>query len=583
MDGGIARMTAQGHWQTTAFLAILAGIAGFGTAHGQVPPGSPLPGIARPAPAPVAPATPETPAVAPAPVPEGQTFSISSAMTVGGTAYSAATLNRFLAGLTGPAVPLERIEAARAALLTLYRRDGYTYTTVRARIRGGVLRLTITEPRIVAVTLSQDIGPAGAQVLRFLDHLADGRLLTEGDLERWLLLANDVPGVTVRAVLDPTANDPGALTLRAQVERRAANGMARADNRAFRLTGPEQSLLVGDLNSFTSLGERTEASLYRTFNNTNIFGQLSEEFFIGRSGLKLRLYGGAGENTPSGSLRQIGYNGVTRIFGAALSYPVIRSRQHNLTVAAQFDAIESDIAYNVITQGSRASYDSLRILRADVLDTYSDILFGPGLGATTTAEATLSQGLPILGAVSNRGRQLPRLNQQSDFTKGVLRFDRTQFLFSPYTYNGTAAGVQLDIAAQGQYANAILPPEEKYYLGGPEFNRGFYFGEVTGDRALAARIEPRLTTALPSLPHVRLVPQATFYMFADWGEAWQNQNTDLGRTLRSIGGGARIALGDYLEIDLEGVSRLTRTPAGAPPVGQRVKSAAFYWGVVGKF
>ena len=109
----------------------------------------------------------------------------------------------------------------------------------------------------------------------------------------------------------------------------------------------------------------------------------------------------------------------------------------------------------------------------------------------------------------------------------------------------------------------ILPPEEKFYLGGPNFTRGYYYGEVTGDRALEGKVEAQLVTLLPSVPYTKIVPQATFYGFYDWGETWEQQRTDLGHVLRSLGGGVRMTLGDHAEVDLEGVSRLTRTPSAS--------------------
>jgi len=543
-------------------------------------PGSPLPGIQpAPQPGPVPPAVRGPTGVAPAIVPQNQNLAISDAAIIGNTAYSDAELAPYLKGLTGPAVPLQAIEDARAAILSRYRLAGYTYTTVRARIHDTHLRITITEPHIVAVKLSQDIGPAGVQVLRFLNNLADGRLLTEADLERFVLLSNDVPGVTVHAVLDPSPTDPGALTLRAVVSRQAVSGSLTADNRAFRDTGPIEFLGVADFNSFTSLGERTEVSLYHTSNNTDNFGQMAEEFFIGGSGLKFRIYGGAGEANPTGPLASVGYDGVTRVFGFSFSYPFIRSRRQDLTFAAQFDGEESDIA----EFARRATFDSLRILRGDARYRLGDIWLGPGMDAQTQAELTLSQGLPILGAEPNTSTQLARLNERVDFTKINARLDRVQDLFSPYVYNGVAAHVQLELAAEGQYSRNIIPPEEEFYLGGPEFDRGYYYGEVTGDSALTTKIEPQLVTALPTIPHTSIVPQATFYGFYDWGEAWENQKTDIGHTLRSIGGGVRVAVGDHIEINLEGVSRLARNPTGQEIPGARLKSSAFYWQVVGRF
>jgi hemolysin activation/secretion protein len=531
---------------------------------------------------PVSTPQPVTP-VAPAAVASGQIFAISAVSVDGATVFGQASLTGVLAGLAGPAVPLEKIEQARAALLNRYRRAGYIYTTVRAHISGDRLRLMVIEPHVVSVKLSQDIGPAGTLVLRLLNHLTDGRVLRQEDLERWVLLANDIPGVSVHVVLDPSATDPGALTMRAIVQRQAESGLLRADNRAFRQTGPEELLAVLDLNSFTSWGERTEISLYHTFNNTDNFGQASEEFFLGASGLKLKIYGGAGEAVPSGSLRQIGYDGVTRVFGAALSYPVIRSRQQDLSIAALFDGIESDISTNVRGLSARASFDSLRILRADATDTLSDIWLSAALPAVTVSDVTVSQGLPALGAATNGNTLLPRHNERVDFTKADARIDRTQTLFSPYKMDGVAATVQIELAAEGQFTDNILPPEEELYLGGPQFNRGFYYGEVSGDRALTGKLEPQLVTPLPRLPGWGVVPQATFYGFYDWGETWQEQKRDADHILRSVGGGVRLALGEHLEIDLEGAERLTRTPDGPPPDGPVLKSAVFYWQVLGKF
>jgi hemolysin activation/secretion protein len=545
-----------------------------------VPQGSPLPGISAPALPGVAPATPPALA-APGTVAPSQIVAITDVGVDGATAYTDAALARYTAGLTGPAIQVQRIEAARTAILNRYRTDGYVYTAVNARIHGTHLRFVVTEGRIVSVKLDGDIGPAGVQVLRFLNHLTDLQPISARALERWLLLANDVPGVTVRAILNPSAEDPGALTLIAEVQRRAVTGELSADNRAFRQTGPEQLLAVVDLNSFSEFGERTEFSMYHTFNNTDNFGQASEDVFIGGSGLRIHVYGGDGESIPSGSLRSIGYDGITRVFGADLSYPLIRQRQQTLLLHAQFDGIESQITTDtgIDFRPARASFDSLRILRAGLDDTLLDTLAGPRFSATDVFAFRLSQGLPTLGASANGNIQLPRIGERVDFTKISGSAERDQSLFA-INQDST---VSLKVALEGQFTRNILPPEEKLYLGGPHFNRGFYYGEVTGDSALAASIEPTLDTKLPAPAFIHLPLDAEFYGFYDWGETWETSNLDQDHVLRSIGGGVRLYLGSLAEIDLEGVSRLTRTPNGPPPLVSRLQSSAFYWQVIGHF
>ena len=218
-----------------------------------VPPGSPLPRVLPAQPPPVAlPTLPGRPA-------RGagagrRTSRITSVAVEGVTAYPRPAIAALAQGLVGPAVPLAKIEAARQAILQRYRGDGYVLSTVSASIdAAGALRFVVTEGRIASVKLSRDIGPAGVQVLRFLKRLTEQTPIDEATLERYLLLAQDVPGVTLHAVLQPSTEEPGALNLIAEVSRAPVSGLVTTDNYASTYTGPIESLLVANLNSFTAV------------------------------------------------------------------------------------------------------------------------------------------------------------------------------------------------------------------------------------------------------------------------------------------------------------------------------------------
>jgi len=131
------------------------------------------------------------------------------------TADQQADIAALTTGLIGPATPLPQIDAARLAILQRYRADGYVLSAVSINFNAatGALRFIVTEGRIASVKLDGDIGPAGTQVLRFLNRLTEKRPIDAATLERYLLLAQEVPGVTLHAVLQPSADDPGALTL----------------------------------------------------------------------------------------------------------------------------------------------------------------------------------------------------------------------------------------------------------------------------------------------------------------------------------------------------------------------------------
>jgi hemolysin activation/secretion protein len=546
-----------------------------------------LPGIGSPieqlAPRPNLTVAPGLAAPAPATAPRevtGRPVAIGSVSVEGATAYSPAVTAGWGDGLTGSAVTPTAIEAARLAIVDRYRRDGYVYTVVDAVISRGNLRFQVTEGRIAAVKLDGDIGPAGVQVLRFLNHLMEKQPIDVATLERWLLLAADVPGVTIRSTLSPSLEEPGALTLIAKVERARVSGLLTADNRAFPQTGPEQALAILTFNSFTEYGERTQLSLYHAFNNTQIFGQAATELYLGGSGLKLKIFAGSGDAAPSGNLRQIGYDGTTTVFGALFTYPLIRVRSQSLNIFGGFDGFESKITTNLGVGGTTTtnSTDNLRILRLGaeyaLLDT---VAFGRT--AINGASGRLSQGIEALGASARGSTLAARLNEKPDFTKFNGEISRNQTLFSLWDDSSVA----LQGALGGQYSNDILPPAEKFYLGGAHFNRGYYWGQVTGDSALTASAELQLNTPIPLPDRVPLDLSAQFYGFYDWGQTWESVARDPNITVRSTGVGVRFYLTKYTEFDFEGVTRLNRYPNGSGPNVSALKSNAFYWQVLARF
>jgi len=331
------------------------------------------------------------------------------------------------------------------------------------------------------------------------------------------------------------------------------------------------------------LGEKTEGTFYHTFPNSQNFGQLSEEFFVGASGLKLRFYAGTGTAVPTGGgnsgLAEENYHGTTNVAGFVASYPVIRSRQQTLNLYTSFDALESNVR-----DGSplvNASYDSLRVLRLGEDYAMSDLWLGAARPANNVVSVRLSQGLQILGAETDgTAPDAARQNEQSNFFKMNFELIRTQTLFTPF--EGTSVALMGLLA--GQWSDNILPPAEQFYLGGSQYTRGYYSGQIPGDKALVATAELQFNTGTNlSMWGLAAEVATQFYLFYDWGETWQNQSTDFATMVSSAGGGVRMQVTRFTEVDFEALARFNRYPSGSGADISAENGIGLYWHVLGHF
>ena len=226
------------------------------------------------------------------------------------------------------------------------------------------------------------------------------------------------------------------------------------------------------------------------------------------------------------------------------------------------------------------SKDSLRILRLSGDYALQDALAGDNRPAVNTAELRVSKGLPILGASTKGQFDAAREHENPDFIKASGEFSRSQTLFQPWSDSSVALFGLLAWQGTGD----ILPPSEKFFLGGLRLNRGYYSGQVTGDNGVSTSVELQLSigTAFSvfGLP-ITAAPQ--LYGFYDWGYAWQNQRFDPNGRLESAGGGVRLPITRYFEIDVEGVSRLTLNPYSSTLQGGKLGPDAVYWRALARF
>lgn len=558
------------------FLPVLLLVAGLPVAPASAQP-VPAPVLAPPVPRVTVPPPPRpevevpvpgVPEIVPAPPgAEAVRFTPRAIVVEGATAILPHRIQAETDRLAGREVTVAEIFALAQRLERLYLDAGFFLSRVVVppqRIEDGVVRLRAIEGGIAEIEYEGEIGAAIAQVRAFLAPVLAERPLSVATLERALLLANDIPGVTAAATLRPGATE-GAPLMVISVARRPYDGVLVYDNRSSRQQGPTQLFGQGGLNSFTRFGERTELLFVTTAlrgqpeqREEQTFVQLNLSGFLGGTGLSLRAFAGGGRTLPGTPLAAIHYEGHVLIAGIGASYPLIRSRATTLSLTGQFDIYNGeaqDDAQRALLQRTEGRYRAVRFgAEASLRDEWLGI---------TGLRATFHKGINGLGASSDDVTALtPRPGADPGFVKWTAEVSRLQALFTAGRWAFDVLGV-----IAGQYSSDVLPQQEKYFLGGDRLGRGFYAGEVTGDSAVIGSIELRATSELRLTEADAEGLPTQFYGFVDLGRAWDKGVAGLPEPpaipMRSVGIGVRLDIRSWLALELEGVRRLTREFAGA--------------------
>jgi hemolysin activation/secretion protein len=448
--------------------------------------------------------------------------------------------------LLGKDVSLLDIYALRDAITAKYRSNGYVLSQAiipPQQIPGGIVRIQVVEGYIGAVKFEGDVRDRRGLIRAMAEKIKRSRPLRLADLERYVLLIGDLPGVDVSTVLKPSPDEPGASDLIILIKRKLLAGHAEADNRGSLAIGPEQFSAELDANSLLGLDEQTAigaATTGRTRELAYFYARHDE--VLNSEGLKLSLSASQSRSKPGGAIAPLDAVGRNQTFVVALSEPVIRSRSHTLTLGASFTALDSKT--NLL--GVLDADDRVRFLSLDAALDYADTVFGDAHPATSLARVEFDQGFNTLGATEAGSANLSRVAGRSDFTKLNLDATRVQTL---------APRLSLVLAVTGQMTSDPLLSSQQFGLGGARFGRGYEPSELTGDSGAAGSAELRYSP--PAWP--RLSPQ--LYAFYETGIVWLNAplaGEHNGESLASAGVGFRFSIGRYLSAEFELAKPLTR-------------------------
>lgn len=369
----------------------------------------------------------------------------------------------------------------------LYRDDGYVATRVIVppqAIEGGIARLEVYEGRIIHYEINGDIGPVKKQMARLLDNLLTGEPARWSTLERYLLLARDLPGISLTGTLQQAGDEvPGGVILIVDAARKPVEGFVRLHNRNGETTGPLAITGGLGLNSNTQWGERIGAVALTAIdipenlgevddivNKEQLSGFLSYEQSIGDEGLRVHLSALQSYSEPGAPLDDLNLVSNTTIVDLGFEYPMVRSRRFSLWTRGGFQYEHQWV--DVGDPAARLQDDHLRIFYGGI-----HMIALPPLNGVTTFDVEIRQGLTAWGA-----SVYPDFNSSEEFTLVRAEFSHRQPI-PPF--------FELFVDVRAQRASDPLPPIEEMSLGELTIGRGFEPGALVGDNGIAVRGELR--------------------------------------------------------------------------------------------
>jgi hemolysin activation/secretion protein len=437
-------------------------------------------------------------------------FKLVKVSLKGNTVYSTETLSKLYEKKIGSVITVAELQDIVQSITNYYRNDGYVLSRAilpPQHVANGGVEIEVVEGYIDHVKV---IGaPHGAKwaIQRFGDQIVLQRPLQIKRMEHFLLLANNVPGVQVKAVLEPSKTNIGASGLNLVTQLKTFSGYVSYDNFGTRYIGPNETTIGGELDSIFVSGDSTQLTGTRTTRPQELkFFQLGYSIPVGVQGGRLAFSVNQARTLPGFILTPLKIYGDAFTLYSMLTYPLMRTRSQNLTLDTTFNYIDSKVT--TLQQMFPLYDDHLRTIRIGVNWDLSDSWYG-----SNNAGIHIEHGLDLFGAT-------PISKSESGFTSrygASGHFTKLELLLSRLQQFG-ASRYSAFFIAKTQWSCEPLLATEQFGFGGAQaaLGRGYDAAEIIGDRGLEGSIELRMNV----MPGRMLLQAAQLYIFYDAGVIW---------------------------------------------------------------
>ncbi|MBF0561665.1 MAG: ShlB/FhaC/HecB family hemolysin secretion/activation protein [Alphaproteobacteria bacterium] len=506
---------------------------------------------------------PETPGQTAPPNAAQIRFLLTEVQVEDSTVFKEPDFHPIYQNLLGKEISLDDIYKVAEKITARYGQAGYALSRAvvpAQKIHNGIVHLKIIEGYIDKVQVEGDTGPLTDRVKKLANKITQSRPLRSDVIERYLLLANDLPGITVTSVMKPSEGSGGGATLVLVSEYKPVAANATLDNRGARTTGPMEETVGLTENTWAGLGERTDLRYIRGGDNELRYIDITHQEAIGNEGTKLDLKANQSHSNPGSTLKYLHMDNISQTTGFDVTHPFIRSFAASLTGKAGFDY--KDSSSKVL--GNTSSQDRIRSLNFGGSYDFADALGGKNL-----ANVTLTKGIDFMGATEPGRANLSRALGSSDFFKMNADVVRNQSL---------TREVSLQLGMSGQWSANDLLSSEQFGFGGNQYGRAYDSSEITGDNGVSGKIELQYNVNYPELSVKYLQP----FAFYDIGEVWQRTplvSQKPNDAAASTGIGVRVGITDWVTSSLELDKPLTHDVAAYAPGAARDPRLFFNLGI----
>ena len=409
----------------------------------------------------------------------GQTVVVSGFKFKGNTLLSNEELSAALAPLLGRPLDFARLQSSPLVVADLYRDKGWVVQTSLPGqdIEQGMVTIEIVEAVFGQVLIA---GSPATRVLKedvlgiFARQQPSGKFLNINAVDRALLLADDLPGVSVSGTLAQGAQAGQTDLVLQLADEPGLIGSVSADNTGAVSTGNQRVMAALSLNSPGLKGDTI--SLNAISSRGSKYARVAYGLPIGSDGWRLGLNASwLDYKLITAAYKDLNASGDSTTAGLELSYPWVRSRSINLNTSLSTEQKEYDnVSGGAVTSAYKNTPVSL-VLSGNSFDSW-------GRGGANSFSWAMTAGELNLDGSPTQATDASSTQTAGDYQKIRYAFSRQQQL---------STGVSLYAAFSGQWASKNLDSSEKFYLGGSSGVRAYPSSEAGGTLGQMLNVELR--------------------------------------------------------------------------------------------